>query len=123
MDLQLLFDEERIINSEEQSRPATEEEGNVEGDKDWRITWCDTDFRRVRLFKAGAVIKKNRDSKGGFQNLPLYIVIEDRYTWTGEDPRWPAESQKRRTYVTGTDSTRIRQVVGIAESYGGKVNA
>jgi len=123
MDLQLLFDEERIINGEEQSRQATEEEGNVDGDKDWLITWCDTDFRRVRLFKADAVIKRNRDSRGGFQNLPLYIVIEDRYKWVGEEPRWPKESQKRRTYVTGTDSTRIRQAVGIAESYGGKVNA
>ena len=123
MDLQLLFDEERIISGPEQSRPATEEEGNEEGDVGWRVTWCDTDFRRVRLFRADAVIQKNRDSKGGNQDLPLYLVIEDRYTWVGEDPTWPKESQRRRTYVTGTDSTRIRQVVGIAESYGGKVNA
>ena len=122
MELQLLFDEERIISGEEQSRQATEEEGNEEGDKDWLVTWCNTTFWRVRLFKAEAVIKKNRDSKGGDQALPLYVLIEDRYSWIGEDPRWPTESQKRRTYVTGTDSTRIRQAVGIAESYGGKVN-
>ena len=121
MDLQLLFDEERIINGPEQSRQATEEEGNEEGDKDWLITWCDTDFRRVRLFKAEAFVEKNRDSRGGKEELPLYIIIEDRYTWVGEDPRWPKESQKRRTYVTGSDSTRIRQAVGIAESYGGEV--
>ncbi len=123
MDLQLLFDEERIISGPEQSRPATEEEGAGEDEGEgWNITWCDVSFRRVRLFKAEAVIKKNRDSRGGDQDLPLYVVIEDRYSWAGEDPRWPTESQRRRTYVTGPDSVRIRQAASIAESYGGKVN-
>ncbi len=120
MELQLLFDEERMISGPEQSRPATEEDG-MEGE-DWNITWRDVSFLRVRLFKVEAVIKKNRDSRGNNQDLPLYIVIEDRYSWVGEDPQWPVESQRRRTYVTGPDSVRIRQAASIAESYGGKVN-
>lgn len=119
MDLQLLFDEERCIKGEEQSRPAVEE---TDGWAGGYITWCDADFRRVRLFKANAIINKNRDSRGGVQDLPLYLIIEDRCTWVGEDPRWPKESQRRSTYVTGTDSTRIRQAANLAESYGGKVN-
>jgi len=119
MELQLLFDEERYITGEEQSRPAEEEKDGWEGGS---VTWCDVTFRRVRLFKADAVIKRNRASRGGYQPLPLYIVIEDRYSWIGEDPQWPVESQRRRTYVTGSDSVRIRQAASIAEGYGGKVN-
>ncbi len=119
MDLKLLFDEERYITGEEQSRPAEEEKDGWEGGS---VTWCDAMFKRVRLFKADAVIKKNRDSKGGDQYLPLYVLIEDRFSWVGEDPRWPVESQRRRTYVTGPASVRIRQAAEIADGYGGAVN-
>ena len=117
MELVQLYDEERYITGEEQKRLATdEEEGSY-------VTWCDAWFKRVRLFKADAVIKKNRSARGGYQNLPLYIVIEDTVAWVGENPQYPNESQRRRTYVTGPDSSRIRQVVKIAESYGGTLNA
>lgn len=119
MDLFILFDEERMVASEEKSRPAEEERDGWSGGN---ITWRDTSFKRVRLFKSEAVIKKNRDSKGDSQSLPLYVLIEDSYNWVGEDPRWPAERQRRRTYVTGPDCKRIREAVKIAESYGGKLN-
>ena len=117
MDLIQLYDEERYIPGEEERREQTEEEGGGV------ITWCSATFKRVRLFKAEAVIKKNRSSRGGYQNLPLYVVIEDTVVWAGEDPKYPNNSQRRRTYVTGPDSTRIRQVVKIAEAYGGTLNA
>lgn len=119
MELVQLFDEERIITGKEQRRKSDESKGELPG---YYITWADTFFRRVRLFKAEAVFKKNRDEKGGSQELPLYLLIEDDYDWIGEDPRWPIARQRRRTYVTGTDSTRIRQAVKIADGFGGKVN-
>ena len=118
MDLNLLFDEERMVSSEDKSRPAEEEKDGHDGE----IRWSDTRFRRVRLFKADAVIKKNRDSRGGYQALPLYVLIEDSYDWVGEDPHRPIEKQRRRTYVTGPDSKRIRQAVEIAAAHGGTIN-
>lgn len=118
IDLTLLFDEERILEDEEQSRPADPETDGHDG----IITWKDSRFRRVRLFKADAVFKRNRDSRGGNQTMPLYVLIEDSYDWIGEDPKWPKEKQRRRTYVTGPDSKRIRQAAAIAEAYGGKIN-
>jgi hypothetical protein len=123
MELKLLFDEERIIVGEEQSRDATEEDG-FEGDGDgWEITWADTLFRRVRLFKVDASISRNRSAHLGLQSFPLYVIVEDVCDWIGEDPQWPISRQKKRTYVTGRDSTRIRQAAAIADAYGGKVNA
>lgn len=119
MDLKLLFDEERYIKGAEQSRPADlEKDGWEEG----TVTWCDALFRRVRLFKAEALIERNRNEKGGYQRLPLYILIEDRHDWLGADPSFATTSQRRRTYVTGRDSTRIRAAAAIAEAYGGEVN-
>lgn len=117
MDLIQLYDEARYITGDEERREQTEEEGGG------FVTWRNVMFKRVRLFKADAVIKKNRSSRGGYQNLPLFVVIEDTVAWIGEDPQYPNESQRRRTYVTGPDSRRIRQVVRIAESYGGILNA
>ncbi len=122
MDLKVLFDEEHIIDGEEQSRDATEADGLEGGGNGWEITWCDTAFRRVRLFKVDASINRNRDLHGGLQNFPLYLIVEDVYDWIGEDPQWPITRQKKRTYVTGTDAARIRQAAAIADSYGGKVN-
>ena len=117
MELKVLFDEEHILEGEEQSRPATEE-----GWEDSLVTWRDVLFRRVRLFKVDAAIRRNRNSRGDLQGFPLYVIVEDVCDWIGEDPQWPVTRQKKRTYVTGTDSARIRQAAAIADSYGGKVN-
>lgn len=117
--MQLLFDEERHIKGPEKSRPAELEK---DGYDDGTITWCNVLFRRVRLFKAEAVIERNRNERGGYQRLPLYILIEDRHDWLGEDPAFAVTSQRRRTYVTGSDSTRIRAAVAVADGYGGEVN-
>ena len=121
MDLKLLFDEERLIMGEEQRRDATKADGAEDGGTG-EITWCDTLFRRVRLFKAEALIDRNRVFPAEEELLPLYVLIEDRHDWVGEDPRLPVKRQKRRTYVTGPDSVRIRQAAAIAEAYGGEVN-
>ena len=119
MELEPLFDEEWYAQGEDQSRPADEEKDGWSGGD---ITWADSTFRRVRLFKVDATIRRNKDSKGGQQALPLYIIVEDSYVWEGEDPRWPITRQTKRIYTTGPDSKRIRQAAAIADSYGGEFN-
>jgi len=119
MELEPLFDEERYIQGEEHSRPADEEKDGWSGGD---ITWADSVFQRVRLFKIDATIKQNRNSGGCRQDLPLYVIVEDSCIWQGEDPRWPTTRQTKRTYVTGPGSKRIRQAAAIADSYGGAFN-
>ena len=116
MELVKLFDEERVITGEDQSRERTEEEGGGV------ITWADALFKRVRLFKSKAVFKMNRSAYGHGEAIPLYLIIEDIVSWVGEDPAYSRQRQRKRVYCTGSDSTRVRQAVAIADAYGGKVN-
>ncbi|KKK54851.1 hypothetical protein LCGC14_3080530 [marine sediment metagenome] len=113
--MDILYDEENTINSEEQSRPAT-------GEEDWdgsgKITWCDNHWLRVRLLKETAHIASNRDS--GQATFPIYLLIEERYSWIGEDPRLPTTRTKKRAYVTGPDSKRIRQAISLLDEFGGE---
>ncbi|GAF73626.1 unnamed protein product [marine sediment metagenome] len=115
MELVKLFDEERIIDGEEQSRSPAE-------DEDGPVTWCDVFFKRVRLFKSEASFKMNRSTYGHNQTVPLYLIIEDDCDWVGEDPAYSRQRQRKRVYSSGSDSTRVRQAVAIADGYGGKVN-
>ena len=116
MELVKLFDEERYITGPEERREQTEEEGGGV------VTWSNGTFKRVRLFKTEAAFKENRSASSAYQRLPLYLLIEDVVAWKGEDPRYPNTSQRKRTYVSGSDSTRVRAAVKIADDYGGKVN-
>lgn len=116
MELVKLFDEERVVTGKDQSRKLTKKEGGG------RITWSDTFFKRVRLFKCEARVPQNRNAYGHVQNMPLYLIIEDFCDWVGEDPAYARKRMKKRVYCTGSDSTRVRQAVAIADGYGGRVN-
>ena len=116
MDLIKLFDEERVITGKDQHRKLTKKEGGGV------ITWADPFFKRIRLFKYEASFPMNRNAYGHRQNVPLYLIIEDFCDWVGEDPAYSRQRMRKRVYCTGSDSTRVRQAVAIADGYGGKVN-
>ena len=78
-------------------------------------TACDIFYLRVRLFRS--------DIKDGSSIVPdtwaVYLLSEEYRTFEGEPgpARGPKYNNKTRTYVTGSDSERIRQVISILDGF------
>lgn len=74
---------------------------------------------RVRLFRLTA-----KDGTYTVETWPVYLLVEQMETYdpVGEElvsGRYPQRYQKLRTYVTGNDSSRIRQAIAVIDAFGG----
>jgi len=106
--METLYDERKM---REMPQTWVREDGEYEG--------VDVLYLRVRLFKAEAIVQRNIM---GVDRVPFYFLLEEYESFEGdpENHRGPSRHTKKRTYITGPDSKRIRQAVSLCDSFGGK---
>ena len=75
---------------------------------------CDIFYFRVRLFRGDV-----RDGSFNPDTWTVYLLSEEYKAFEGEPgpAREPKKNSRTRTYVTGSDSERIRQAIDILDRF------